>query len=97
MNNMVKSYTVDELRTLGFAFTTNGDIVTPTDMGDMAERFVKYERKKTYDKIEEWLKENFFNSHEIDCYGCFSEETEVTSSFDTVEEMMESFHKVIEE
>ena len=39
---------------------------------------VEYAYKKTYDKIEEWLKENFFNSHAIDCYGCFLEETEVT-------------------
>ena len=94
---MGKIYTIDELRALGFAFSTNGDIVTPADMGNMAERFVKYERKKTYDKIEEWLKENFFNSHAIDCYGNFTNETEVTSSFDTMEELMESFHKAIEE
>ena len=96
-NPSSRCYTKQQLRDMGFAFTTNGDIVTPADMGDMAERFVKYERKKTHDKIEEWLKENFFNSHEIDCYGCFLEETEVTSSFDTVEEMMESFHKIMEE
>lgn len=48
-------------------------------------------------KVEEWLKENFFFSHVIDCYGCFSEETEVTSSFNTMEELMESFHKIMEE
>ena len=82
---------------MGFAFTTNGDIVTPADMGDMAERFVKYERKKTYDKIEKWLKENFGDSSVIDCYGCLTKETEVTSSFDTMEKLMESFHKTMEE
>ena len=47
------------------------------------------------DKVKEWLKYNFFNSHEIDCYGCFSEETEVTSSFDTVEQLLENFEKTM--
>ena len=54
-------------------------------------------KKDLMDKIDKWLEENFYEAHEIDCYGCFSEETEITSSFDTVEEMMESFHKTMEE
>ena len=93
---MKKIYTVDELRALGFAFSTNGDIVTPADMGDMAEKYVKYERQKTYDKIEEWLKENFRTSYVLDCYGCFTNETEVTSSFDTMEQLLENFEQTRE-
>ena len=93
-NPSSRCYTKQQLREMGFAFTTNGDIVTP---GDVAERFVKYERKKTYDKIEKWLKENFGDSSVIDCYGCLTNETEVTSSFDTMEKLMESFHKTMEE
>lgn len=49
------------------------------------------------DKLEKWLKENFGDSYVIDCYGCLMEETEVTSSFDTMEELMESFYKTMEE
>ena len=47
---MAKSYTVDELRKMGFAFTTNGDIVTPEDMGNMAKRYVEHNRKEIIDK-----------------------------------------------
>ena len=47
MNNMAKSYTVDELREMGFAFTTNGDIVTPANMGNMAEA-----RRKMHERDE---------------------------------------------
>ena len=53
--------------------------------------------KVDIEKVENWLKENFGNSSVIDCYGCLTKETEVTSSFDTMEELMESFHKAMEE
>ena len=62
MNNMAKSYTVDELREMGFAFTTNGDIVTPADMGNMAERYVMHEREKFMEEIVESLDDWVFNT-----------------------------------
>ena len=66
MNNMAKSYTVDELREMGFAFTTNGDIVTPADMGNMAERYVIYEREKFKEEIiealDDWVFDTFSES-----------------------------------
>ena len=53
--------------------------------------------KVDIEKVESWLNDNFDTSYIIDCYGCLTDKTEVTSSFDTVEELMESFHKAIEE
>ena len=53
--------------------------------------------KVDIEKVEKWLNDNFVTSHVLDCYGCFTDETEVTSSFDTKEELMESFHKAMEE
>lgn len=53
--------------------------------------------KVDIEKVENWLNDNFGTSWELDCYGCLTNETEVTTSFDTMEEMMESFHKAMEE
>ena len=41
---------------MGFAFTTNGDIVTPDDMGNMAERYFEYRKKEWYQELYKWLK-----------------------------------------
>ena len=53
--------------------------------------------KVDIEKVEKWLNDNFVTSHILDCYGCFADETEVTSSFNTKEELMESFYKAVEE
>ena len=53
--------------------------------------------KVDIEKVEKWLNDNFGTSYNIDCYGCFTDETEVTSTFDTMEELMESFYKTMEE
>jgi hypothetical protein len=53
--------------------------------------------KVDIEKVEKWLNDNFGTSYNIDCYGNFTDESEVTSSFDTMEELMESFHKTMEE
>ena len=53
--------------------------------------------KVDIEKVEKWLNDNFGTSDIIDCYGCLTDKTEVTTSFDTMEELMESFHKVMEE
>jgi predicted 3-demethylubiquinone-9 3-methyltransferase (glyoxalase superfamily) len=57
----------------------------------------KWADKTMIEKACEWLNDNFGTSWELDCYGCYTNETEVTTSFDTKEEMMESFHKAMEE
>ena len=68
---------------------------------DMANDFRKAMEKQNMkidvEKVENWLQENFGDSSIIDCYGNLTNETEVTSSFDTMEELMESFHKTTEE
>ena len=48
------------------------------------------------DKVKEWLKYNFGDSFVIDCYGCFTNETEVTTSFDTMEQLLDDFEKTME-
>lgn len=53
--------------------------------------------KVDIEKVEKWLNDNFVTSWVLDCYGCYTNETEVTTSFDTKEEMMENFHKTMEE
>lgn len=53
--------------------------------------------KVDIEKVESWLNDNFGTSYIIDCYGCLTDKTEVTTSFDTMEEMMENFHKTMEE
>lgn len=58
---------------------------------------VEWADKTWIQRLENWLNDNFGTSYVIDCYGCLTDKTEVTSSFDTIEELMESFHKIIEE
>lgn len=53
--------------------------------------------KVDIEKVESWLNDNFGTSIVLDYSGCFTDETEVTTSFDTMEELMESFYKAIEE
>ena len=48
------------------------------------------------DKVKEWLKYNFGDSFVIDCYGCLTNETEVTTSFDTMEQLLDDFEKTME-
>lgn len=57
-NPSSRCYTKQQLRDMGFAFTTNGDIVTPDDMGNMAERFFEYRKKEWIEKACEWIKEH---------------------------------------
>ena len=48
------------------------------------------------DKVKEWLKYNFGDSFVIDCYGYLTNETEVTTSFDTMEQLLDDFEKTME-
>ena len=47
------------------------------------------------DNVKEWLKNNFCDSFIIDCYGCLTNETEVTSSFDSMEQLLDDFEKTM--
>ena len=90
-----KSYTVDELRKMGFAFTTNGDIVTPADMQNMAERYVMYEREKFKEEIiealDDWVFDTFYeDEHDGDYdYG----QPYIVCKLDTMEDLLNDLHK----
>lgn len=94
MNNMAKSYTVDELRKMGFAFTTNGDIVTPADMQNMAERYVMYEREKFKEEIiealDDWVFDTFYeDEHDGDYdYG----QPYIVCKLDTMTDLLNDLH-----
>ena len=90
-----KSYTVDELRKMGFAFTTNGDIVTPADMQNMAERYVMYEREKFKEELiealDDWVFDTFYeDEHDGDYdYG----QPYIVCKLDTMEDLLNDLHK----
>ena len=92
MNNMAKSYTVDELRKMGFTFTTNGDIVTPADMENMAERYVMYDREKFMEDIiealDDWVFNTFSESEHDGDYG----QPYIECRWDTMEDLLNDLH-----
>ena len=49
-------YTKRQLREMGFAFTTNDDIVTPDDMRNIAERYFEYRKKELCRELYKWIK-----------------------------------------
>lgn len=68
--------------------------------GDEVSTFVvaaQWADKTLIQRLENWLNDNFRTTYEIDCYGCITDKTDVTTSFDTMEELMESFNQAIEE
>lgn len=67
---------------------------------DMIECFVDETQEKTVslEKVEEWLTKNFHETFYLNSYGMYDfDEPYVTSSFDTINEMFDDFHKVMEE
>ena len=61
-----------------------------------SSRYGNKEKMVSIDKVKEWLKYNFGNSFVIDCYGSLTNETEVTTSFDTMEQLLDDFEKTME-
>lgn len=49
------------------------------------------------EKVKEWLYKNFYESYNLNDYGKYDlDEPYITSSFDTIDEMIEDFHKTME-
>ena len=48
-------YTKKQLLDMGFAFTTNGDIVTPDQLNKDLKKYLKYQKQKFIEKGKEWL------------------------------------------
>lgn len=56
------------------------------------------EKMVSLEKVEEWLHKNFYESYNLNIYGKYDlDEPYITSSFDTINEMFEDFHKTMEE
>ena len=53
------TYTKQQLIDMGFAFTTNGDIVTPDQLNEDLKKYLKYQKRKFIEKGKEWILNNF--------------------------------------
>lgn len=53
------TYTKKQLMDMGFAFTTNGDIVTPDQLNEDLKKYLKYQKQKFIEKAKEWILNNF--------------------------------------
>ena len=51
-------YTKKQLLYMGFAFTTNGDIVTPEQSNKDLKKYLQYQKQKFVKKACEWLSDN---------------------------------------
>lgn len=53
------TYTKQQLIDMGFAFTTNGDIVTPDQLNEDLKKYLEYQKRKFIEKGKEWIEKNF--------------------------------------
>ena len=49
------TYTKQQLINMGFAFTTNGDIVTPDQLNEDLKKYLEYQKQKFINKLKKWL------------------------------------------
>jgi hypothetical protein len=61
-------YTKKQLLDMGFAFTTNGDIVTPEQSNEDLKKYLKYQKQKFIEKACKWLQENLSEGSDPDNY-----------------------------
>ena len=50
-----RTYTKQQLIDMGFAFTTNGDIVAPDQSNEDLKKYLKYHKRKFIEQAKEWL------------------------------------------
>lgn len=50
-----RTYTKQQLIDMGFAFTTNGDIVAPDQSNEDLKKYLKYQKRKFIEQAKEWL------------------------------------------
>ena len=62
------TYTKQQLMDMGFAFTTNGDIVTPDQLNEDLKKYLKYQKRKFIEKARKWLQENLSEGFDPDNY-----------------------------
>ena len=63
-----RTYTKQQLIDIGFAFTTNGDIVTPDQLNEDLKKYLKYQKQKFIEKARKWLQENLSEGLDPDNY-----------------------------
>ena len=61
-------YTKQQLMDMGFAFTTNGDIVAPDQLNEDLKKYLKYQKQKFIEKACKWLQENLSEGFDPDNY-----------------------------
>lgn len=98
--NSKHTYTKQQLIDMGFAFTTNGDIVTPDQLNEDLKKYLEYQKQKFIKKSKEWLKRTLYIHTEIDedkDWGIINSINWVTSDYDSVEDFINGFCKAMEE
>ncbi len=94
------TYTKQQLIDMGFAFTTNGDIVAPDKLNEDLKKYLEYQKRKFIEKAKEWLKKTLYIHTEIEEDKHWGETNTfdwVTSDYESVEDFINSFCKVMEE
>ena len=62
-----RTYTKQQLIDMGFAFTTNGDIVTPDQSNENLKNYLKYQKQKFIEQAKEWLKNTIDDDVLVKC------------------------------
>lgn len=94
------TYTKQQLIGMGFAFTINGDIVTPDQLNEDLKKYLEYQKQKFIEKAKEWLEKTLYIHTEIVevKYWCETKSFDwVTSDYDSVEDFINGFCKAMEE
>ena len=63
-----RTYTKQQLIDMGFAFTTNGDIVPPDQLNEDLKKYLEYQKRKFIEKARKWLQENLSEGFDPDNY-----------------------------
>lgn len=83
--NSKNVYTKQQLLDMGFAFTTNGDIVTPEQSNEDLKKYLQYQKQKFVKKAREWLSDNKDN-YIIDIEGETLVDDRIITDFCTIME-----------
>lgn len=95
------TYTKKQLMDMGFAFTTNGDIVTPDQLNEDLKKYLKYQKQKFIEKAKGWLEKTLYIHTEMEedkDWGITNPINWVTTDdYESVEDFINSFCKAMEE
>ena len=94
------TYTKQQLIDMGFAFTTNGDIVVPDQLNEDLKKYLEYRKQKFIEKAKEWMRNTLYIHTEMeeDKHWCETKTFDwVTSDYESVEDFINGFCKAMEE